>query len=73
MKTRIRECREERKYTQQQVADTLGISRAAYGHYETGIRDIPIDKLLKLADFYNCTTDELLGSRHYYAHVRLGD
>ena len=70
---RLKICRTDRGYRQQDIADVLGITRAAYTHYETGRNDIPISHLLKLADFYGCTTDELLGSKCYYEVVRLDD
>lgn len=69
-KYRLRACREERGYTQADIAKVLGITRSAYTHYESGRNDIPLDSLLVLADFYKCTTDELLGSEYYYASIR---
>lgn len=67
---RLKECRLARGYTQQEVADALGISRVNYTRYETGAREIPLDVLVRLARFYDCTTDELLGSWFYYEVVR---
>lgn len=70
-KYRLRACREERGYTQAEVAKVLGITRSAYTHYESGRNDIPLDSLMALADFYKCTTDELLGTKVYYASIRI--
>lgn len=67
-KYRLRACREERGYTQAEIAKVLGITRSAYTHYESGRNDIPLDSLMVLADFYKCTTDELLGSRYWFEH-----
>lgn len=39
----------------------LGMSQTGYSKYETGENDIPTAVLLKLADFYETTTDYLLG------------
>lgn len=69
-KYRLRACREERGYTQAEIAKVLGITRSAYTHYESGRNDIPLDSLIMLANFYKCTTDELLGSEYYYAVIR---
>lgn len=69
-KYRLRACREERGYTQAEIAKVLRITRSAYTHYESGRNDIPLDSLIVLADFYKCTTDELLGSKHYYALLK---
>lgn len=68
---RLQICRTDRGYTQKDIADVLGVSRSAYAQYELGSRDIPTDLLIKLADFYGCSTDELLGSRVYYEFVKI--
>lgn len=47
--------------TQTQLSEYLGMSLTAYGHYETGRRQITPDKLAKLADLYGVTVDDLLG------------
>ena len=46
---------------QREVAQMLGMSQTGYSKYETGENDIPTAILLKLADFYQTTTDYLLG------------
>jgi transcriptional regulator with XRE-family HTH domain len=38
----------------------LGMSQTGYSKYETGENDIPTSILIKLADFYNVSTDYLL-------------
>ncbi|MBQ6947717.1 MAG: helix-turn-helix transcriptional regulator [Clostridia bacterium] len=61
MYDRIRELREEKDLRQQDLADYLHCSQVAYSRYELGLRDIPTDVLIKLADFHNVSTDYLLG------------
>ncbi len=61
MYKRIRDLREDRDLTQQQVAQILGMSQTGYSKYETGENDIPTAILIKLADFYQTSTDYLLG------------
>ncbi|HAL19344.1 MAG TPA: transcriptional regulator [Ruminococcaceae bacterium] len=61
MYERIRNFREDRDLTQKQVAEMLGMSQTGYSKYETGENDIPTQILIKLADYYNTTTDYLLG------------
>lgn len=46
---------------QKEVASILKITRQQYGLYESGKRDIPIDLLIKLADFYHVSTNYILG------------
>lgn len=58
---RLKEIREDKDLLQKQIAITLGITRQQYGLYENGERKIPIDKIIKLAKFYNTSTDYLLG------------
>ena len=58
---RIRDLREDRDLTQTQIARLLGMSQTGYSKYETGENDIPTAVLIKLADFYETTTDYLLG------------
>lgn len=57
----IRALREDSDLTQKQVAALLHCSQQVYSNYELGQRDIPTDILIKLADFYNVSTDYLLG------------
>ena len=59
---RLKDIREDNDLLQKQIAIILGITRQQYGLYESGERSLPIDKLLyKLAEFYNTSTDYLLG------------
>ena len=58
---RIRDLREDRDLKQRHVAEVLNCSQQVYSNYELGQRDIPTDILIKLADFYNVSTDYLLG------------
>ena len=46
---------------QKDVAAILGISQTVYSRYERGFQTIPVEHLLKLADFYKTTTDYILG------------
>ena len=57
---RIGEIREDKDLTQSDVAKILNVSQVAYSFYEIGKRQIPIDLLIKLAKYYNTSTDYLL-------------
>lgn len=61
MYQRIRNLREDRDLNQTQVARMLGMSQTGYSKYETGENDIPTHILIKLARFYQTSTDYLLG------------
>ena len=58
---KIRDIREDRNYTQENIAELLNIKQNTYSQIETGINNIQIDQLIKLAEFYNTSTDYLLG------------
>lgn len=53
--------RKERGLSQKQVAQDLGISQALLSHYEKGIRECGLDFLIKAADYFEVSTDYLLG------------
>ncbi|MGM9538100.1 MAG: helix-turn-helix domain-containing protein [Candidatus Onthomonas sp.] len=59
--SRIRDLREDKDLKQQDLADYLQCTQTCYSRYELGTRDIPIEVLCKLADFYHTSTDYLLG------------
>ena len=58
---RLRDMREDHDLTQQEVAEYLSMKQSQYSRYERGHRDIPTDILIKLALYYNTSTDYLLG------------
>lgn len=60
METRIRNLREDNDFTQKQLSKFLNISQVAYSYYELNRRNIPLELLCKLADFYNTSVDYLL-------------
>ncbi len=60
MKTRIRDLREDNDLTQATISKMLNISQVAYSYYELDRREIPLNLLCKLADFYETSVDYLL-------------
>lgn len=58
---RLKALRLQRKLTHQDMADLLGITRQGYSKYENGQSQPDIDTINKLAEFFNVTTDYLLG------------
>ena len=57
---KIKELRTKEGKTQQQVANDLNINRMKYNHYELGNSEPNIETLIKLADYYHTTVDEIL-------------
>ncbi|MEG1594235.1 MAG: helix-turn-helix transcriptional regulator [Oscillibacter sp.] len=58
---RLRDLREDKDLLQADVAALLGISQTVYSRYERGYQVIPVVHLLKLADYYQTSTDYILG------------
>lgn len=58
---RLRDMREDKDLTQQAVAAYLHVSQNTYSQYENKRRQIPLGILVRLAVFYNTSTDYLLG------------
>ncbi len=58
---RIRDLREDHDKTQTEIAEALGTSQTMYARYERGASELPIRHLIRLAEYYNVTTDYLLG------------
>lgn len=58
---RLKDMREDFDMTQAQIAEVLGIQQTVYSRYERGFQTIPLEHLLKLADYYNVSLDFLTG------------
>lgn len=58
---RIKELREDSDKTQQEVAAYLGVAQNSYCNYENGVRQFPLELLIKLASFYGVNLEYLLG------------
>lgn len=58
---RLRKLRTEHKRSQQDVADFLGITRQGYGSYESGKTEPDHDTLIRIADYFEVSTDYLVG------------
>jgi transcriptional regulator with XRE-family HTH domain len=60
---RLKELRLGIQQTQQQVADYLGITRAAYSHFENERNEPDGETIVKLAELFHVSTDYLLGRK----------
>ncbi|KKO51000.1 helix-turn-helix domain-containing protein [Paenibacillus sp. DMB20] len=58
---RIAELREQRGWTQEELATSVGITRAALSHYEKNRRKPDFETLTRLADRFNVSIDYLIG------------
>lgn len=58
---RLRDLREDHDLSQKAVAEYLQMKQPQYSRYECGLRDIPTDILIRLAELYGTSTDYILG------------
>lgn len=58
---RLRDLREDADKTQQEIADYLGTSAQHYGKYESGKTEIPLERAVMLAKYYNVSLDYIAG------------
>ena len=58
---RLRDMREDSDMTQVQISEFLGIQQTVYSRYERGFQTIPLEYLIKLADYYDVSLDYLTG------------
>ena len=64
-KIRIRELREEKKMSQEQLAKSLGFKANTISNWERGTREPDVQTIKKLADIFGVSTDYLLGYKDY--------
>ena len=58
---RIQDLRTDADMSQKQLSEILHISQRSYSHYETGSRNIPVEMLIRLANYYDISGDYLVG------------
>ena len=58
---RIQDLRTDADMSQKQLSEILHISQRSYSHYETGSRNIPVEMLNRLANYYDISVDYLVG------------
>ena len=60
-RTRLKNVREDRDYTQAQIGKVLSKSQQGYNHIEAGRAELKIEDLKLLCRFYNLSADYLIG------------
>jgi len=58
---RLRDLREDKDLTQDELVQILGMHKTTYTNYEQGKREIPFALAIRLAQFYNVTLDYIAG------------
>lgn len=72
---RIKTLRKEIGITQEELGKTIGVTTSMIGMYETNARKPSYDVLLKMSEYFNVTTDYLLGKSNpidirSYEHIQ---
>ena len=57
---RIADLRNDKDYTQKEIAEILNLHPEVYRRYEKGVREIPVWALIKLAELYKTSVDYIL-------------
>ena len=58
---RLEDLRIDADKTQEEIAKVLNCQREVYRRYEKGIHEIPVWAVIKLAEYYQVSTDYILG------------
>ncbi|NME95380.1 helix-turn-helix transcriptional regulator [Clostridium cochlearium] len=70
---RLKELREEKELTQEELGKFLNVSRQTISGYEAGSIEPSIKNLIKLADIFNVSLDYLLGRTKERYNLNLKD
>lgn len=66
LKSRLKEIRSQKKVLQKDIAEYLNLPLRTYQSYEYGEAEPSNETLVKLADYFDVTTDYLLGRTNYW-------
>lgn len=61
MRLRFRELREDSDKSQIEMARVLNCSQQTYSRYESHTTEMPLESLVRLANYYDTSVDYLLG------------
>lgn len=59
----LKQKREERRMSQSDLAERLGVSRQNISSYETGFKVPPLKVVVAAAEVFGCSTDEMIGRK----------
>ena len=58
---RLKQIRQQRKCSQEDIAELLQTTQQQYSKYETGQNELPVRHVIALCKFYGISADWLLG------------
>lgn len=62
---RLRRLRERRRMNRKAMGECCGLSKNIIGMYERGEKEPSLKTLIKIADFFEVSTDYLLGRKNF--------
>ena len=68
---RLRELRLENEKTQEEMAKIFGVSRQVYANHENGINEPSLEMLIKMATFFQCSVDFLIGNSDDFGNISI--
>jgi len=66
----LKDIRTKCDYSQQYVAERLGVTRHCIGNYENGLRSIDMETLYKLCDIYNANINDVIANLRKYVYKK---
>ena len=63
---RLRTLREGRRMSRKALSECCGLSKNIIGQYERGDREPTASSLIKIADFFEMSVDDLLGRKNFF-------
>lgn len=70
---RLRDLREDKDKTLKDIAEILKTSYQYYQKYEKGKKDLPLERAIILADYYNVSLDYLAGRTNNKGGIGAGN
>ena len=67
MKLKIKQYREELPITQKELAEKIGNSQRNVSNWENGTSEPDCETIIKLAEIFDVTIDQLFGKESYYS------
>ena len=57
----LKEIREEKGYTQKEVAEAINTTYQYYSAYERWLREVPFSRMIQIANFLKVSLDRIAG------------
>ena len=67
---RVENLRIDHDITIKEISSKLGLNRDVYARYEKGVRQFPVDIIIKLAGYFDVSIDYLLGVSDVSEHFK---